>query len=84
MKNCLCGFPKFLTIQNQLKERLRRNRHQQAVAQEAPSVGAKDECGGRAMTREMEAGMGLSSRYANWSPGDRVSTFKGDSRMDRL
>jgi hypothetical protein len=60
------------------------SRHQQAVAQEAPLVGAKHECGGRAMPREMEAGMGLSSRYANWSPGDGASTFKGDSRMDRL
>jgi len=60
------------------------SRHQQVVSQEAPLVGAKDECGGGAMPREMEAGMGLSWRYANWSPGDRASTFKGDSRMDRL
>jgi len=41
------------------------SRHQQAVSQEAPLVGAKDECGGRAMPREMEAGMGLSWRYTN-------------------
>jgi hypothetical protein len=48
------------------------------------SLGAEDESAGRAMTGEMEAGMGLSSRYANWSPGDRPSAFTGDSRMDRL
>jgi hypothetical protein len=60
------------------------SRHQQAVAQEAPLVGAKDECGSRAMPREMEAGMGLSRRYANWSPGARASTLKGDSWMARL
>jgi hypothetical protein len=54
------------------------------VSQEAPLVGAKDECGGGAMPGEMEAGMELSWRYANWSPGDRASTYKGDSWMDRL